>query len=329
MHDGQLSYTERCCIAESLEIKPPMAISEIARKLGRSKSTICDELKRNRQPDGTYLACTAEEMARARRSRPRGAYKKDNPTVLRAIEEGLKKKWSPRLIADGLKKMHPSNPLVHVSHQTIYEIVWEDKCFGGQLYKNLPHGSHKRRKRYGTAERRGQIPNRLSIDIRPAEANDKRESGHWEGDTIAGCKGGKGIASFVDRKSQYLILEPLENGTAEELNRAARRGFHRHSNVARHSLTVDNGKEFTRHEDLAKMLGLDVYFAHPYSPWERGLNEQVNGMVRWWFPKGTDFAMVTRGQIKAVEKLLNERPRELLGYRTPAEVIRSSVRLQI
>jgi len=330
MHYRQISYEERCCIAESLESEPEITISEIARRLGRSKSTISEEISRNSRSDGRYLACLAEERAQDRAYQVKGAYKKDNPYILEEIGEGLSKKWSPCIISACLKEKYPEDRRMQMSHQTIYEIIWEDKAFGGSLYKQLPHGKRKRRKRYGKAEKRGEIRNRVSIDERPPEVDEKIRIGDWEGDTIQGCKGGGALLSFVERSQQYVILDLLKDGTAESLNQAVRRAFRRHGPLPCHTLTVDNGKEFAQHEKLAQYLKLDVYFAHPYHAWERGLNEQINGMVRWWFPKGTDFSKVSRAEVREVERLLNERPRKTLGYRSPAKGMDDvRVRLQI
>jgi transposase, IS30 family len=329
MHRNQFIYEERCCIAQIIEENPLVSYAAIGRLLNRSRNAVREEVLRNSRSDGRYLACHAQELAEKRKHQPRGAYKKDNPRILDAIERGLEDKLSPKLISNALKAKYPEDPSSQASYQTIYEIVWEDKAYGGTLYQGLPHGSSKRRKRYGTAEKRGQIPGRTSIDKRPEDANNKIRIGDLEGDTIEGCKGGGGLASFVDRKTQYLLLEPLKNGTAEELNRAASRAFMRHAHVPRLTLTLDNGKEFSAHKELSEKLGVDIYFAHPYSPWERGLNEQVNGMVRWWFPKGTNFLRVPKSEIRRVERLLNRRPRERLGYRTPSEVMDHAVLLQI
>ena len=328
MHYRHFTMSERRRIAECLEERIPAA--EIARRLGRARSSVCAEIRRNRRPDGLYLASTAEEKARARAHRPRGAYKKDNCEILDAIEAGLSKKWSPRIIAAKLKEAHPSDRRRQASHQTIYELIWEDKRHGGAWYKGLPHGGRKRRKRYGTRETRGRIRNRVGIEARPAVVDSKARIGDWEGDTIVGVRGKSGLASFAERATQYVVLQRVKDGTAAALNRSARRGFRRHGPLPAKTMTLDNGREFAGHERLAKELGLDVYFARPYHAWERGLNEQINGMVRWWFPKGTDFSTVSAAEIRRVEKLLNERPRETLGYRTPAEVMCSNrVRLQI
>ncbi len=330
MHYHQITYEERRRIAKTLEAEPGIARSEIARRLNRSKSAICEEIRRNRRPDGSYLAGEAEEKALVRKCRSRGAYKKDNPYALEAIKDGLEKKWSPRIIAARLKQKYPEDRHRQLSHQSIYEIIWEDKAGGGEWCKGLPHGRRKRRKRYGKPEQRGQIRNRVSIEDRPAIVARKERVGDWEGDSIAGCKGGGGLVSMTERRTQYVVLQRLRDGTAATLNRAAVRGFRRHDELPHETLTVDNGQEFSGHESLSSQLRLDVYFAHPYHAWERGLNEQINGMVRWWFPKGTDFSKVSDHEVRKVERLLNQRPREKLGYRTPAEAMRElTVRLQI
>ena len=328
MHYTHFTMAERRRIAISIE--QGMSGGEIAGRLGRARSSVHDEIRRNCRSDGVYLASTAEEKARARACRTRGAYKKDGGEILTAIEEGLAKKWSPRIIAAKLKEAHASDRRRWVSHQTIYELIREDRRHGGAWYKGLPHGYRKRRKRYGTRETRGRIRNRVGIEKRPAAVEQKERIGDWEGDTIVGARGTGGLASFAERATQYVVLQRVKDGTAGAMNRSARRGFGRHGRLPTKTLTLDNGREFAGHERLARDLDLDVYFARPYHAWERGLNEQINGMVRWWFPKGTDFSKVSHAEIRRVEKLLNERPRERLGYRTPAEVMHEpAVRLQI
>jgi len=335
MHYKQFTYQERLCIAESLERDPEISKAEIAKALGRSRSSVSDEIKRNAEADGCYLACNAHERARLRATKPRGAYKKDNPDLLEAIDKGLQKKWSPAIIAQewNEKPEQYSTPetRMSISHQTIYEIIHEEKQYGRQWYKQLPHGTRKRKKRYGKKDTRGRIKNRVGIENRPAVVDNKSRVGDWEGDSIvSGREGQGGLVSVVERKTQYLVLEKLENGTAGTLTGSMLRGFSRHAHLPCKTLTVDNGREFAGHEDLSKGLGVDVYFSTPYHAWERGLNEQVNGMIRWWFPKGTDFSKVSRAEVKRVEKLLNDRPRAKLGYRTPNEVMQElTVRLQI
>lgn len=329
MHYQHFTYEERLRIAEYLEQTPPLSRRGIARRLQRAPSSICDEIRRNALPGGRYLACAAHEAALARARRKRGAYKKDHPELLDAIETGLSNRWSPEIMAAKLRQEHPDDRSRQASHQLIYEIVREEKGRGWP--KKLPHGGRRRRKRYGSTEKRGRIRNRIGIEKRPRIVEENVRVGDWEGDTIAsGRQGTGGLVSLVDRATQYVVLERMHDGTAAELNRVASRGFRRHGPLPGETLTVDNGREFAGHEQLAKRLGVDVYFAHPYHAWERGLNEQVNGMVRWWFPKGTDFSQVSPGDVKRVETLLNERPRKKLGYRTPAEVMREAiVRLQI
>lgn len=329
MHYQQFTYNERRRIAECLEQTPPVSRRGIARRLQRAVSSVCDEIQRNTLPDGRYLACAAHETALARARQKRGAYKKDHPELLDAIETGLSKRWSPAIMAAKLRQEHPHDRSRQASHQLIYEIVREEKERGWS--KRLPHGGRRRRKRYGSTEKRGRIRNRVGIEKRPKIVEEKTRVGDWEGDTIAsGRHGAGGLVSLVDRATQYVVLDLIHDGTSAELNRVATRGFRRHGTLPGETLTLDNGREFAGHEQLAKRLGLDVYFARPYHAWERGLNEQVNGMVRWWFPKGTDFSQVSHWDVKRVEKLLNERPRKKLEYRTPAEVMReATVRLQI
>jgi IS30 family transposase len=285
--------------------------TEIATNLGCHKSTISRELKRNCGLKG-YRPHQADELAYDRQCdayRARIAWE-----TWQQVERLLRQEWSPEQICGWLKReKQPS-----VSHECIYLYVYAEKRRGGTLHSHL-RSQKKQRKRYGGYIRRGQIPNRTSIDKRPKIVASKGRFGDWEVDTIVGAHHKGGILSAVERKSKLTRLRKLatkgaaemKDNTIEVLAPLAARV---------HTITVDNGKEFCDHELIAAGLQARIYFAHPYASWERGLNENTNGLVRQYFPKKYDFAMITDKELQRVEDSLNNRPRKSLGYRTPNEV---------
>lgn len=283
--------------------------SEIAKMLNRDKSTISRELGRNRGLKG-YRPQQAHQRALKRRKdkvRPRfgGA-------VWQRIEARLCQDWSPEQIAGRLELEEG----VRVSHEWIYQYVYADKRSGGSLYRHL-RCQKPRRKRYGAYERRGRIPRQVSIDKRPAVVDARRRLGDWEGDTLIG-KAHRGVlVSLVERKSIYTLIRRVERKGAAEVREAVVKSL---SPCKVHTLTFDNGREFADHEGIASDLGAAVYFAHPYASWERGLNENVNGLIRQYFPKKSDLSAVTNEAIAMAVHRLNHRPRKLLGFRTPHEV---------
>ena len=285
--------------------------SQIATEIGCHKSTISRELRRNRGLKG-YRPYQADELAFDRQCaayRARIAWE-----TWQQVERLLRQEWSPEQITGKLKReKQPS-----VSHECIYLYVYAEKRRGGTLHCHL-RSQKKQRKRYGGYIRRGQIPNRTSIDKRPKIVASKGRFGDWEVDTIVGAHHKGGILSAVERKSNLVRLRKLTTKAAAEMKDncievlgplAARV----------HTITVDNGKEFCDHELIAAGLQARIYFAHAYASWERGLNENTNGLVRQYFPKKYDFARITAKDLQQVEDKLNNRPRKTLGYRTPNEV---------
>jgi IS30 family transposase len=232
------------------------------------------------------------------------------------IEEKTKESWSPEQIRGRFTLEGQSC----VSHERIYQFIKADKNNGGELYTYLRRSNRKRKKRFGKPSRQGQIPGRVSIDERPAVVNEKGRLGDWEGDTVVGRNHRGGLSTTVERVSKYALIGRVARTTAEEVNGVIERKFHE-GRFPFHTLTYDNGREMSRHALLAKKFGIRVYFAHPYSSWERGLNENTNGLIRQFFPKKTDFSSITDTEVERVQNLLNHRPRKTLGYRTPHEVL--------
>jgi IS30 family transposase len=285
--------------------------TEIATFISVHKSMVSRELLRNSGQRG-YRPKQAHELATARHLvayRPRiGAGR------WARVEKLLRQEWSPEQIAGRLRlEQRPT-----VSYERIYQHIYADKRGGGTLHLHL-RCRKKRRKRYGQHSRRGQLPNRVSIDARPQVVATKRRVGDWEADTIIGTAHRQAILSLVERKSKLVRLQKVARNTAEVVASASL-ALLGAVGARVHTITSDNGREFASHERIAAGLGAKFYFAHPYASWERGLNENTNGLVRQYFPKKSDFSKITDRQIKKVVERLNNRPRKTLGYKTPNEV---------
>ena len=285
--------------------------TETAEIIGVHKATISRELRRNRGLRG-YRPRQAHNFSVERcqnKFRPR-------ITIERWfwVERLLREEWSPEQISLWLAAEHSFS----ISHEWIYQYVLHDKAKGGVLYRHL-RCQKQRRKRYGHYSRRGQLINRVSIDERPAIVDTRCRLGDWELDTIIGKAHKQAIVSLTERKSRLTLIHKVERKTADNVANAI---IHLLNPIARrvHTMTSDNGKEFARHETIAKALKAKFYFAHPYASWERGLNENTNGLIRQYFPKNCDFTMITEKQIKYVMDKLNNRPRKCLGIKTPNQV---------
>ena len=230
----------------------------------------------------------------------------------------MKTQWSPEQIAGWLRLWHPNNC---ASYETIYLHVWSNKRKGGCLYKHLRHKGKKYNKRRHEKAGRGYIPGRIDITHRPAIVEDKTRLGDWELDTIIGANRKGAIVSLVDRASKLTKLFKVPFKTAEAVADAIVESLNPIKNFVK-TLTSDNGKEFARHRMISEALGADFFFATPYHSWERGLNEHTNGLVRQYFPKGSSFDRISQEAIEKVQALLNNRPRKVLGFRTPIEVFK-------
>jgi IS30 family transposase len=279
--------------------------------LGVHKSSVSRELRRNCGRRG-YRPGPAHELARERRSathRPRiGAQ------TWERVESLLRLEWSPEQIAGRLKLERREA----VSHERIYQHVRADKRAGGMLHRHL-RCRRERRKRYGKRSRRGQIAGRVGIEERPGVVDERRRIGDWEADTIVGRRGRGALLSMVERKSKMVRLCWVERKGAEEVAAASLAALSPLSDKVL-TLTSDNGGEFAHHARIAEGLGARFYFARPHASWERGVNENTNGLLRQYFPKWHDFAAITQAEVEQVMTRLNDRPRKTLGYRTPNEV---------
>jgi len=310
------------------------SIRQLAKELNRSPSTISREIRRNKGKSG-YRAFSASRRAKAAASsRKRGKRKIEKQEgLLSYVMEKLQREWSPQEISKRLKIEYAWDMDMQVSHEAIYQYIYV--LPRGELKQLLIKGlrqerKHRRpQKRGDTAETRGKIANMLSIEERPAEVADRSVPGHWEGDLILGKYKHSALGTLVERTTRYTILVPLgEHKDAASVREAYAEAFKSLPAELKKSLTYDQGKEMSEHEQFTIDTGIQVYFAHPGSPWERGTNENTNGLIRQYFPKGTDFTQVSKEQILEVQRKLNDRPRRALGYLKPDEVINQLVALK-
>lgn len=288
--------------------------AEIARALGRHRSTVTREIRRNRCRDGAYRPATADDFARWRRARSRRNQRftaKDWTVVVRY----LKREWSPEQIAGRLRKAG----VLRISHETIYRYIWLDKRRGGTRYKLLRQAGKKRRKRYGAYDSRGRLAGKRHISERPHAVEDRTHVGHWEIDTVVG-PGRPCIVTLVERVTGYVMIGKLRAHTVAELNRAALR-LVISAPLPVLTITADNGTEFHGYQDLEAATGALFYFATPHHSWERGSSENTNGLIRQYLPKRTSMARLSQADCDRIAGKLNSRPRKRLDFRSPEECL--------
>jgi IS30 family transposase len=282
----------------------------IARNIKASPSAISRELRRNRTPDGRYDPDYAQKLSRARRT-DAAKYTVPKQTV-EFVELMLSFEWSPEQISGiALRLERP------VSHEWIYQHIAADKVGGGKLYLSLRQG-HKRYRK-GRSSKRSVIPEPVSIELRPAIVEARERFGDWEIDTVMGKQGSGAMVTIAERKSRFYLVKKVSAKTAAEVRDATIEMLRPYADFV-HTITADNGSEFVEHQAIADALDADVYFAHPYSAWERGLNENFNGLLQQYIPKGTDLRQVSDADILRTQTRLNERPRKCLGFRQPKVV---------
>ena len=286
---------------------------EMADLLEVSASTICRELKRNTGKRG-YRPRQAQLKADRRRSQAAKAQKMTEGLIL-LIEAKIELDWSPEQISGWLK----TDQGIAISHERIYQHVWADKRQGGMLYTHLRQSRKKRKKQYGSKDKRGQIRNRTSIDERPAVVAEKSRIGDWEIDTVIGQNHQGALVTIVDRVSKFTLIKKVDSKHADVVTEATIILLEPYLDKTL-TITADNGKEFAGHEKISEHLKANVYFAHPYHSWERGLNENTNGLIRQYFIKGSSFEKITDDEVEAVMHKLNHRPRKTLNYKTPHTV---------
>jgi transposase, IS30 family len=297
------------------------SLREIGRRINRSHTTICRELKRAKavHPWTVYWYDWAHPLATERAHRSRHCRRQKNLSLVRYVETRLNKQWSPEEISQRLYKDYPDDESVRISPETIYRWVYLDASVAGTLHRNLRRGHKKRRrqKRYGKGRR---FADRKCITERPQVVDSRERYGDWEGDTIEGKKKSGFIATILERKSRFLIATKLEDKKADTLTAASVGKFRFIPRKMRKTLTVDNGSEFAQFKKYEKETGLAIYFAQPYAAWQRGANENTNGLLRQYFPKGSNFRKISEEDVQEAVRRLNDRPRKCLNYRTPKEV---------
>lgn len=313
---NQITKEERYQI--QAELKAGFSVPEIANGLGRDKSSVYREINRNIGLRG-YRPEQANEKALTRRKEAAKAVKMTAAFVMK-IEELIRLEWSPEQISGRRLKEHNEC----ISHERIYQHIWADKQKGGDLYTYLRRQGKKYDKRRNGKSTRGQIKNQVSIDDRPEIVDNKTRVGDWEIDTVIGKNHKGAIVTIVERKTLFTVAALVDSKQADVVTDATINLLT--PLIGRvHTITADNGKEFSWHENFAEALNTKVYFAHPYSSWERGLNENTNGLLRQYFPKGTDFRTLTQKDIDDAVYKINNRPRKTLGFKTAAEMMERSI----
>ena len=284
--------------------------TEIAELMGRHRSTVCRELGRNRGQRG-YRPKQAQRLADERRLASRRPHKMDDPNVHQYVQQKLEQYWSPDQIAGRVKRDFRRTPGRWLSDQAIYD--W--------IHHQQPEWKPLLRRGGQPPEKRGKLIDCVRIDGRPEVINGRCRYGDWEGDTMVGHGRHSALVTLVERKSGYTRIGRVDSMKSSMTMRVAKRRMQGLPSCLRRSITFDNGKEFAEHPTLTRGLGVDVYFADPYASWQRGTNENTNGLLRQYFAKGTDFTQVSHREVACVERSINERPRRRLNYRTPTEAL--------
>ena len=290
------------------------SIRTIAKMLDRSPSTISRELRRNASSDGRYRAEKADSYARTRRRKCRRG-SQFSAAQLDLVHGLVGRRWSPEQVSKRLRKQGR----LAIATATIYRLLAKDRAQGGSTWLQLRQLSHRYRKGYRVVDRRGRMQGKKPLSARPAGATERSELGHVEGDTVMGSDGRHCVLTLVDRKTRRVRILKLASRQASEVNNALTKDF-KSGRLTMKSLTLDNGTEFHGFKELEAKLGIQVYFAQPYHSWERGTNENTNGLIRQYLPKRSCFKDLTQRQCNQIEKELNDRPRKILGFDTPNEV---------
>jgi len=313
MRIKQLTLKERYHIWTSL--KQGRSQKEIAKSIGVHPSTICREIQRNQDKmTHEYHYAFADSIA-SKRQQAKVKYTVITSKIKTYIKNKLKKDWSPEQIAGRMKL----DIGISICHETIYRYIYYNKSRGGRLYQYLRHKNKKYHNRNNSYQRRGILIDRISIDKRPKIVEKKNRIGDFEIDTVIGRHHVGALVTVVDRKSKFTLIKKVSSKKAEEVTKALVTMLTPLKPITK-TITSDNGKEFAYHKDVSKALDTKFYFAHPYSSWERGLNEHTNGLIRQYLPKKTDFTQISKEEITTIQDKLNHRPRKILNYKTPYEV---------
>lgn len=311
MH-AQITLEERYAI--NVMRKHRFSIRAIAREIGRAPSTVSRELRRNVRPTGRYVPGIAHSYAVARRRRSR-RNARIGPGTWEVVDRYLRMDWSPEQVAGFLK----AEGILRISHEAIYVHVWADKRAGGDLWRHLRQAGKKRRKRYGAYDSRGRLAGKRHISERPRQVEERIEIGHWEIDTVMGTEHGRNsVVTMVERATGYLVMGKLARHCAADATLRCIELIERQGGRVS-TITADNGTEFHSYKEIEAATGIEFYFATPHHSWERGTNENTNGLIRQYLPKRTSFAELTQVDCDAIAAKLNSRPRKRHGYRTPEE----------
>ena len=319
----RLSFQERVIIETLLgENKTKSFISE---RLKRSRSTITREINKwVQKPGDTYKAELAhwyaeDDYLNKRNLDKIGTYKK----LKFYVYKGLLNEWSPEQISGRIKDDYPNDPIMSISHEAIYIHIYShpQARLNRKLIALLPYHKSRRRKVDRSKKRKTRIKDQTSIDQRPKHIETRKEIGHWEGDLMIGVGHKSAIGTLVERKARFTYIIKLKNRRSTTVVSGFSKKLNNLESIFKKTMTYDNGMEMANHKTLTEKTGMQVYFAHPYSSWERGTNENTNGLIRRYFPKGTDFNNVTEEQLKIVQDKLNNRPRKVLGFKTPNEIM--------
>ena len=320
--ERSLQSTEREEISRGLAAG--LGVNEIARRLGRAPSTVSREIRRNGGKH-CYRAAVAEANAWERAHRPQACLLARRPRLRDWVAEHLQQDWSPRQIAVGLERTFPHDGSMRVSHETIYRSLFLQarNVLKKELLGHLRRGGFMRRPRTQMG-RQASVVDGISIHQRPAEIEDRAIPGHWEGDLLMGGPSSQ-IATLVERHSRYVMLVKVGSKDTRTVTKALASKVRQLPAELRRSLTWDRGSEMVAHREFTVATDVQVYFCDPHSPWQRGSNENTNGLLRQYFPKGQDMSHLTQAELDRVARLLNERPRETLNWLTPVEALRATV----
>jgi IS30 family transposase len=322
-HPRYLSLAEQTMVADLR--RAGVSMRGIAEQLGRAASTVSRELRRNADDQGRYLPATAERLTVERQSRPSRTRRLARDEQLhRVVAELLGKRWSPEQIAHELPMRFPGQPERHLCTESIYQAIYEPRI---ALTRPAKRRRRRRRRRVQGLERRGRLTAMTMIADRPTEVEDRVQVGHWEGDCIMGAGNRSAIGTLVERVTRFLILVHVPTGrpTAEAVRDGVTDVLGALAPHLRRTLTWDQGKELSLHQQITARTGTRVFFCDAHSPWQRGSNENMNGLLRDYFPKGTDLANISPQELQRVADEINDRPRKTLGWARPADLITDAV----
>ena len=321
MPNHQLTRDERIVISDLHH--QGLGPTAIGRRLARPASTVSRELRRNVDRRGNYHHTHAQLRHEHRRTAASSRSWTRHAPLLAYVRKGIARRWSPEQISGSLARLYVGDSRMQISHESIYQWLYREQESGRGHTQKLRRG-HPRRRSRRVGERKGQrgrIPGRIGIEKRPAAVADRRRFGDWESDTVEGAKGTGLLVTLVERKSRVVLIGKVRDKKASTVTAAIIALLGDLPRMLRRTITADNGKEFAGFATVDAAVGCRTYFANPHAPWERGANENTNGLIRDWFAKGCDLRMVTAARVAQVQTMLNNRPRKILNYRTPFEVI--------